>query len=379
MKTTIQLCSIITALLFTVTSAFAESGYRFSTTERCQLKKLHGKSWEPASLTEVEGVDLDVKPAKNSTTQSMAKVGNTWYAAPTHCFVRPGEEESGTSSDTTHSNKKTSEFMHQAAPEVLEVTPQLVYTALTISFKNAAVEKYAIRGFTSAVLVEYGFSDYLTLGAQLSYSNLKSSYTPELLQSTTQKGLADPHLILNGMISSDVGNLRYGVDFSFALEKSKTDINGSSNAASGGMEFAPMLGYEFNLGNSMLGFRAEAGLKGSRTQVGPFGTESKVSGGNSYSGDIFYELHLEPTIIGLDLAYVYSSSSKSETNGIVSENGDKISAYGAALYARFCISKMIDIIPSFAYAKYNVLGGLSPSDNISISGIATGAKVRFKF
>lgn len=287
---------------------------------------------------------------------------------------------SAVSAFAQESEKSTSrsEYLHQAAGGVFEVTPTIALKTAKVDYKDPSDNDSDSVEVPLTVKGEYGFSDLFSVGAILgvgagvtNYDDCSSSCDDR------HRGLYDPVLTANFRIPLGVGAVRFGTDLSFSLGDHKIEADGDSNLASGGTVLTPYAGYEAILGSH--GFGGKLRHQAVRTDRN-YSVEQSSGGTNKYKIkdgeqtylDLFYEYSFPKIVaIGTALEFTHSAESKSGST----KNNDKYNAVDVNVYVPLRFNSKITLVPSLSFGSIN-----NKSDTIKRNTRSSmGVYARFAF
>lgn len=276
----------------------------------------------------------------------------------------------------------SSQYRHQAAEGVYELTPLLAYTILTVDYNNSTSLKEA-ESKTTAVQVsaEYGVNTYFSVGARLSYGQGKTTYTPSgLVKNKNFDGLYDPEIYFLAQYPLGTGSLRFGGDLSFSIEDDETDSSGDSNNASGGTVFTPYVGYELTVGPGIYGASIAYDLyKGDRKSVDKSsGTTTKTtySGGEATQFTLYAEFPFDMAKFGLAVDHYAYRSSKSKTNGVTTSSSNPNTSTVISVYLPYELAPNMTLVPLIFYGSQTTRNYTSV-DSISAWGGLIGLRMAF--
>lgn len=248
-----------------------------------------------------------------------------------------------------------SEYQYQAPAGKFVVQPRLIYSSLTTK-SNSTLNNAKINqtGLKEEFKFEYGINPSFSVGLVVSNADttrtMSSSPLPEM-EETKFTGLEDPVLFFNARKPMGVGELRYGANLTYSIEKHKITETIDENNASGGMTLAPFVGYEVSTGNRTLGLRAlyEA-IKNDRKVDNKFGLASTgtESGGEAFVGTLFYEHNFTSSLIGTSLEVVAAKKLKSN---LQNRSLGALTIASARIYGRLEVTPNFAILPSAAFGQ----------------------------
>jgi hypothetical protein len=290
--------------------------------------------------------------------------------------------------DVVSSGSNGSEYMYQSGAGQFNVTPAVLFNAVAVKYNenNTGIKDFTGKLTSIPVSVggEYGISQMLAIGLNLSYYSSNSSFSCDSSvtncpSSTHSRGLQDPSIDLKLRNSVGVGTLRYGVDFGFSLEKAKSDKDGNSNAASGGMTYSPFVGYELPLGPGFLGARATYSIFGDRKLKDDNNTDdTTVTGGNSLDVTAFYEANVGKITYGGALSYFSSGSSDSKIGSASSvDQKNAVSGFRGHFYMPVHFTPTITLLPVAGLMVANYTSSGATAD--AAASVYLGVGGRFTF
>ncbi len=255
--------------------------------------------------------------------------------------------------------EQSSEIFHQAGAGSFEFSPALDYARLKATYKNnvLGLKSTTVTGPHIEGKFEYGINSMLAVGGILGYASTNSEVSPSgIIKDTTSKGMVDPDIFLNGAIAAGPGSFRFGTHFTYSIDKSKTEANGDTNQASGGMALIPFIGYEMPVGPHIFGGRLSYELiKGDRKSTDSSGgtdVNSTTSGGEDLSAAFFYEFAMPAVSLGTSLEVIASKETSTETAGISTDNHDSTTRAQLNFYAPFRAAPNFTLIPRVSYQRY---------------------------
>jgi hypothetical protein len=287
-----------------------------------------------------------------------------------------------------------SEFLYQTEAHKFDVTPQIGIGSSVTRYSQNNLKRYEL-SFPFGVQGEWGINQMFSIGLDLNYWAAGRTYKCDnnCPDNTHSGGLMDPTLQFKGRNGIGSGTIRYGADLSVALEKSKIDSSGDSNAASGGTTLAPWIAYEHLLGRGFIGGKIQYDLyKGDRkvqndtvagsAKIDPANdapsAASTDSNGQNLALNVFYEMKFKTKYTaGVNVNYLYHSETRSSVNGASSVPlRDQASSTGLKLYGTVQFTERIALLPAIMaeavrYSNSNVVDGAVM--------IGAGAAGRFTF
>lgn len=243
-----------------------------------------------------------------------------------------------------------SEFFFQAPARKAVGTLQAGYMSRT--YKVTDVGNASDNGLSQAgVRYEYGINEDLSIEGAVTYSLRTLSPADGSKDKSHVNGLDDVQLNLKGTCAGTGWRWRYGAYNSIGIgpagdSKTSGGANAGSNytASTGSYTFTPYAGFDFDVSQGILGAKASYDLIKHDTVLHTSGDPTVFGGGQDFIVTAFYELSLEPSLIGVSFSYINESRT---FLGTESQSG--WSGYGANVYARFGYLNNWQIIPSFTY------------------------------
>lgn len=242
-----------------------------------------------------------------------------------------------------------SEFFFQAPAHKSVATIQAGY--LDREYKVKGVGNASDSGLSNAGLrYERGINDTMSVEGVVSYSLRTLKYTGA--ENGQVNGLDNVQVNFKGTYPGMGWRWRYGAYNSIGvLPASRSITTGGSpnfhyNASSGSFTFTPYTGFDFDVGSGIFGAKVSYDLVKNDTVIHSSGAPVGYGGGQDLIASVFYELSMEPSLIGLSLSYINESGSYL---GTASQSG--FATYAANIYARFGYTDNWQIVPSFTYMK----------------------------
>lgn len=274
-----------------------------------------------------------------------------------------------------------SQYFYQAPMDRIVVTPAIDYLSLSADMKEASgSNSLKIKGFSEEVRGEYGINEMMSAGLVLSYTKLKTEYSPATTADKTQKGLDDLKFFVLGRHEMGPGSLRFGTDVNFALEKDITNADGNGgNSATGGISVEPFVGYEMTSGACTYGAKLSyLTLIGDRKKEDKSQTptaSSDVSGGETVTLGLFYEHKMEPLTLGASLEWASLANEKQKTNGSTTETaGHSLATLN--VYVPYDVTPSITLLPQVSYGQYTAMDTES-YDGVKMYGLEVAARFAF--
>lgn len=273
-----------------------------------------------------------------------------------------------------------SEYQHQTPVDKMEVRALLGYKMLDM--KNKGGSKTEFSGLSETVAFEYGVSEMISAGLELSNSGYDIKSTPAgggAATTTKQSGLHDMVFFLNGRNAMGPGELRFGTLVNFSLGKNKQESNGNSNNASGGIGLTPFVGYEMAAGPGLVGARLSymfwAGDRKQTDETNTPADEYTISGGSVFTTAFFYEMPMSSMTLGGALEFLAPAKSEYKLNGVKSAETNPHTETALAVYAPYYVNDMVTILPKIRYNTWTAKN--SGLDSVSGWDINVGARFLF--
>jgi len=278
-----------------------------------------------------------------------------------------------------------SEYFHQAEIGRFEVTPTVQHLRMRAesSAAQAPLTGVDITATNFEIKSEYGINSMLSAGLILGHSNAKNQPTPSnTFKSRTSKGLNDPDFFLNGALPMGPGTFHFGTHFTYSISKSKIDVDGNSNAASGGWSLTPYAGYDFHAGPNIFGIHMSYDLaQGNRKVVDKYSTpgseiNSTDSGGQALTANYFYEYQRQMVTFGAALEVVTQRTSDRETNGVSTDQHDPLTTAQLNLYAPLRFTPNFTFIPTASYIRF-IAYDTAATDTVAGMAIQVAGRLSF--
>lgn len=271
-----------------------------------------------------------------------------------------------------------SQYQHQTASGLFELTPTVSYETTTKKFKNGAA-KHDFPITNERLMGEYGIDEMFSVGLTLTNSDIQDKTT-----GSTHKfqGLADPDLFLNGRSAMGSGSLRFGTHLTMALGDSKLDSSGEkSNAYSGGYALTPFVGYELKDSSMTYGVRVLFDLlkgegKWKNDGFAFMPASGKFKDGKQVISSIFFEQEINPVTWGVDVQLENHQKTYLDFDG--GGSYETLPAYNRVnlnVYAAYMASDSITILPTLSYINFSA----GPKDVDSQTGFGGQIAGRFAF
>lgn len=279
------------------------------------------------------------------------------------------------------SASNSSQFQHQTAAGIFEITPELVY--LSANIKSDSVKK-AESDIAEGLVAEYGLSPMLSLGlaATLADDKLHSDNGAKDVKSS---GLGDLDLFLNGRAPTASGSFRFGAHVFISPDsQKKVDTAGDLNAASGGETLTPFVGYEFTSDRMTYGARVKYDVYKTKAKfreedTSPIAT-GKMKDGNELKTSVFAEADLNPVTLGASFSVVNEKKAVLELDpnpsfSSTAEYSPATSRWELNLYAAYTPETWVTILPTIGYADWTAV----PKDIGSQNAYFVSVAARFAF
>ncbi|MCB0350081.1 MAG: hypothetical protein KDD38_02785 [Bdellovibrionales bacterium] len=269
-----------------------------------------------------------------------------------------------------------SEYFYQAGEGQHEVTPGFTYQTGNIKGTGFDVD---ITGTILGVGYEYGLMPELSLGAELSYSSVKSD---DGTNSSTDSGLENIDLLVKATMPAGPGALKYGATLSFSPGDYTVDSSGDGNAYTGGHSLTPYVGYEMTADACTFGAKlsTEVGLTDEATDdENNTPNKSENSGGQQTVFSFFYEHKFsEDMKLGASLDWITTADDKVTPEGgtaTTSENltpNQRLSVY---LPTKLGEGTLLPTLTYTMTTDDDVDG--TKYDSLSIIGVQVGYRMMF--
>lgn len=231
-----------------------------------------------------------------------------------------------------------SEFFHQAAAGIHEVTPHVGYRMVTIEVDQVGAAEEETSGLSQlGATYEYGLNESLSVGGDIAYSSLDDDYEVS--------GLDDIVLFIKGVNPMETTRFRFGALLNIPVEKAEDE---EMLFPRGSVALTPYIGYELEAGPGVWGGRLSYMYRFNR-DVELFGKDIELSGGHSLGLSAFYEYMLSDMLFGGALNYRMVSEIEVEEEEGVTGGIDSFSPYGIALYATIPMMEGAEFIPALSY------------------------------
>jgi hypothetical protein len=273
------------------------------------------------------------------------------------------------------SSDNGSQYQHQTASGLFELTPAVNYETTTKKFKNGGA-KHDFTITNERLMGEYGIDDMFSVGLTLTNTDTQDKTSG----STTHKyqGLMDPDLFLNGRSEMGSGSLRFGTHLTISAGDMKTDTTGlKTNGYSGSTTLTPFVGYEMKADSMTYGARLVFDLyktPGS-WKMDP-NTKAKIRDGKQIVSSIFFEQDVNPVTWGVDVQLENHQKTYLDFDG--GGSLEALPAYNRMnfnVYAAYLATDSITILPTLSYINFSA----GPKDVDSQTGFAGQIAGRFAF
>jgi len=255
------------------------------------------------------------------------------------------------SAQAASSDAFRSGFFFRAPKDVQVVTPVLQYQSSQVKYSDAAAGTTKITGiYQSGVNYEYGLMEDLSLGLNLSYTNLDVDTRGT---KTTQSGFDDIIIFAKGKYSMDFGHLRYGAKIALGLEKSKIKASGDTNTSTGNVIFTPFVGLDAHLGSEAgtVGVKVSYDLLKTDEKVTvPGGADETITKGNLLQTSLFYEHQLADHLVGGALVYNWFAEQDVKVTDQPTTTQASWSTMGVAIYDQIALNDYTALVPQVSYA-----------------------------
>jgi len=211
-----------------------------------------------------------------------------------------------------------SEYFYQASAGKQDVTPRLTIATTETEFDSGSKTEASANVLSAEY--EYGWMEGLSVGGALAYT--ASGDYDNGTSDGDVSGLNNLEAFVKASLPAGPGALKYGAALSLSLEDSEFESNGDTNAATGGHDLEPYVGYEMSSGSCTYGAKLalEVGLT-DRTIKDTVGTTADHSGKEDTTISLFYEHKFsEDMLLGASLDWVTTSDSKNEDTGTKTES-----------------------------------------------------------
>lgn len=240
-----------------------------------------------------------------------------------------------------------SEFFYQTPAHKSVATIQAGY--MDRQYKVTNVGNASDSGLTNAGLrYEHGISEHMSVEGVITYSYRTLKYTGK--DNGQVDGLDNVQVNFKGTCPGIGWRWRYGAYNSIGLTPASAATTGGGspnfhyNSSTGSYTFTPYTGFDFDVGSGILGAKVSYDLVKHDTVLHTSAGPQSFGGGQDFTVSVFYELSIEPSLIGIALNYLNESGTKL---GTASQSG--WASYGANIYARFGYLDNWQIIPSVRY------------------------------
>lgn len=290
--------------------------------------------------------------------------------------------------DADSSGSNGTEYMYQTPGDTFMVQPQIGLGGIAVKYNDTNTGYKNLKATSAALPVgvagEYGINQMLAIGLELIYSSNKTTFDCDsplpCPKDKKASGLHDPAINIKLRNQIGAGTLRYGLRAAIALEKSKIDSDGNSNAASGGSSVTPFVGYELPLGPGFIGAQASYDLyKGDRkTKTDGVTNETKTTGGETLEVSAFYEANVGIMTYGGALVFDSRAESK-DAVGSAAPKGNKnaYTAYTLHFYTPAHLTPTITILPTVDLGGISYTSSGSSADSAGAFLISVAGRFTF--
>lgn len=281
-----------------------------------------------------------------------------------------------------------SAFMHSAGGGVIEVMPTVGFTNFTkkVNTAGAPFTEHNGSGMAEFLKAEYGINDSMSAGLLLGMYNYKSKSSPSgIIGDYTDSGMMDPTLFFNWKMGMGAAILRAGAMLAISPGDHKYSNDFSENAYSGAHSLNPWVGYEMNVGAGTVGTKLSYSMYLSDRKIHRDASafyaayDSKASGGQTTSLDVFYEHAFNTTFtLGVDLNWSGTQNTKEDVNGVTDDRDNGTASIGGAVYGTIMVSSSPTIFVVPFVQKNNLPGGTTAHVQ-SASVFLGGVRALFAF
>lgn len=225
-----------------------------------------------------------------------------------------------------------SEYFYQTEANKNEATPELGYTSSTSKPVDKNLKEATTKNTLLSVTYERGLNDVWAFGGTLGYVTGKfDNGTTE----TDNKGLDDVQLFVKGMNSLTPGTAyNFGATLNYSLGKKEVKATEES-VNSGGVLLTPYLGYQYLIGNAVIGTKLQTTFHVMPSKIDyrttTPATEEELTGGNRSILTGFYETTAAGATWGGEVGYWGTSTTESKvastTNKFPGETGYTVGGY----------------------------------------------------
>lgn len=268
------------------------------------------------------------------------------------------------------------EYFHQAAADKNEGTVALDYTARTISFK-APTQDTTTNLMPLTLRYERGLTEDFAVGADIAY--LLSGGSKEAGDSFDYKGMSDLDVYLRGQygLQSNM-SIHYGLNLNAALGKREVKYTGSdlteTSYQSGGMGAMAYVGMAYTMDAHIFGARLTQGFDLSKRKVEVKTTTTAsydYEGGNLSQLALFYETAMSGTIIGGELYYNGTNTTKSKLSTATTKSTTAGENHlGLKVYAAHDLNETTTLLGNIGYDMGQGLPTGTEKDNAYSIGVA---------
>lgn len=275
-----------------------------------------------------------------------------------------------------------SEYFHQAATDKNEVTGRLDYSNRTIKFTGAGAQDTTMNPLPLTVRYERGLTDDFAVGAHLGY--MLSGGGKVAGDSYTVKGMSDLNAFLKGQhgIQSNM-SVHYGLNINAALGKQERKYTGTDyteeSYQTGGMGAAAYVGVAYAMDAHIFGAKLSQGFDLSKRKADvktTVTTAREYEGGNMTQLALFYETAMSGTIVGAELYYNGTTTTKYIDAGQTNKTGiDGENHLGLNVYAAHDLNETTTLLGNIGYD----MGQALPTGVDKDTAFNVGAGVRYAF
>jgi len=239
-----------------------------------------------------------------------------------------------------------SEFFYQTPAHKTVATIQAGY--MDREYKVTNVGNASDAGLSNAGLRwEHGVNEHMSVEGVISYSYRTIKYTGK--DNGQVNGLDNVQVNFKGTCPGIGWRWRYGLYNSIGLtpassSATNTGTTAKYNGSTGSYTLTPYTGFDFDVGAGILGAKVSYDLVKHDTVIHDSSGPIAFGGGQDLIVSVFYELSIEPSLVGVALNYTNENGTFIGTN---SQSG--WAGYGAKIYARFGYLDNWQIVPSFTY------------------------------
>lgn len=254
--------------------------------------------------------------------------------------------------------QSTTEYFHMPAAGAFEVTPHAGYRTSTNRAQTPNSKDFNLSGLDRlGAKGMYGVNPLVAIGADIAYSTYTISNN-----GGDVKGLEPLQILVDGQLPMAMGNLQYGLNASFGLEKAQTQT-GKSNRSYGdpwdgilqsNFTVAPYLGYVFSAGTvgSFGGRVAYQIIRSDAKYEDPTtGQSATSSGGAQGNASLFYETKAADIDLGAALTYDWYAKTTANAGGADFQQIGSRSLIGVKLYSNIPFGPAASFLPSLTWRE----------------------------